>query len=432
MTAAEDMSVRGTICAGLAAISVLFLGFGSWATLTTITGAVVARGQVDVESSRLPVQHPTGGRIAELRVKEGQVVAAGALLMRLDSSEPSGELTAVESRLAALLAERARLLAEQGSLLALKFPDDLADLARTRPEVPDLTSRQEQLFTDRRAAFQAEVEHLTRRELQIGAEIDGLKGETLAADRQIMLVEDELSTQKELLGKGLAVAPRVGALERETARLQGVKADIAARKAEALIRQTDTQLETLRLRKARQSDATTMLYQFESDITVLSGQRRNLQTKIRALDLVAPVSGVVLGLRVTSVASVLPAAEPALYIVPDRRPLVVEARIAPEDIDEVHTGQPARLRLLSYDSRLTPEIDGTVTSVTPDVLIDQARSQTYYRAEIEIPPAAIAGFRPRRILPGMPVEVFITTGGRTPLSYLTEPLTMFFSRAMRH
>ncbi|MFZ1660453.1 MAG: biotin/lipoyl-binding protein, partial [Paracoccaceae bacterium] len=158
MTAAEDMSVRGTICAGLAAISVLFLGFGSWATLTTITGAVVARGQVDVESSRLPVQHPTGGRIAELRVKEGQVVAAGALLMRLDSSEPSGELTAVEGRLAALLAERARLLAEQGSLLALKFPDDLADLARTRPEVPDLTSRQEQLFTDRRAAFQAEVE----------------------------------------------------------------------------------------------------------------------------------------------------------------------------------------------------------------------------------------------------------------------------------
>lgn len=432
MTATEEISIRGTIVAGLMATSVLFLGLGGWATLTTIAGAVMARGQIDVESSRLPVQHPTGGRIAELRVREGQVVPAGTLLLRLDASEPSGELSSVEGRLAALLAERARLLAEQSSSSALKFPEELADLARTRPEVSDLKARQEQLYTDRQSAIQAEVEQLDRRQRQIGAEIDGLDGETLAADRQIALLQDELSAQRQLLDKGLAEASRIGALEREAARLKGVKADIAARRAEALIRQTDTRLETLRRRMARQSDATTALHQVESDISMLSGQRRTLQARIRALDLVAPVSGEVLGLRVNSVAAVLPAAEPALYIVPNRLPLVVEAHIMPVDIDEVHVGQSVRLRLLSYDSRQTPDLRGSLTEFSPDVLIDQTRSQPYYRAQIEIPPAEVVRFLPRRILPGMPVEVFITTASRTPLSYLTEPLTMFFSHVMLH
>ena len=164
MIAVELPSVRGTLVSGLLTLVVLGLGFGTWATLGSIAGAVIARGQVEVESSRLAVQHPIGGRVAELMVEEGQEVAAGEVLLRLDSTESVGDLAAVESRLAALLAERTRLQAEQDGAQVLSFPEELAGLALTRPEVPDLKARQERLFASRQSAFRTQIEQLALRQ----------------------------------------------------------------------------------------------------------------------------------------------------------------------------------------------------------------------------------------------------------------------------
>jgi HlyD family secretion protein len=432
MIAVELPSVRGTLVSGLLTLVVLGLGFGTWATLGSIAGAVIARGQVEVESSRLAVQHPIGGRVAELMVEEGQEVAAGEVLLRLDSTESVGDLAAVESRLAALLAERTRLQAEQDGAQVLSFPEELAGLALTRPEVPDLKARQEGLFASRQSAFRTQIEQLALRQSQIGFEIAGLDEQTNAVELELGLLDEELLAQKQLFAKRLTEASRVNDLEREIARLHGTRANLSTRRAEAEARRTDTELESVRLQLQRLGEATTSLHQIDSDIAILSGQRRTLRTRIQAMELVAPVSGVVLGLRVTSNASVLPPAEPALYIIPTQRPLIVEARISPADVDEVSAGQTARLRILSYDSRQTADIVGTVSKISADVLLDQARTQSYYRAEIEIPPSEVARFRPRRILPGMPVEVFLESGSRTPLSYLTEPLTTFLSHSMRH
>lgn len=416
---------------GFLSLLLLFGGFGVWAAATRIAGAVVATGQVEVQSQRQIVQHPDGGVVDEIFVKDGDLVAAGQPLLRLDGSLLTTELTIVEGQYYEILARRGRLEAERADAETIRFPDDLVTSAATNAERKALMDGQTSLFEARRETISQSLEQLGKQAEQVVAQIGGIDAQTDALGRQRVLLDEELTDQQSLLAKGLAQASRVLALQREAARLDGLLGEMAASRAQAETRQTEIGIERLRLTAERREGAEVELRDLGYRELELAERRRSLTEQISRLEIRAPVSGIVLEMQVTTPRSVIRPADPVLFIVPQDRPLVISARIATINVDEVRVGQPVTLRFSAFSSRTTPEIDGEILRVSPDALIDQATQMPYYRAEVTITPDQIAKLGDLALIPGMPVEVYIQTGERSPLTYLLKPLSDYFNRAFR-
>lgn len=467
----NPLSARRPVLWGLAALLVLVGGFGAWAALSSIAGAVIAPGQVEVEQNRQVVQHPDGGVVVAIHVTEGEVIEAGAVLLRLDGALLQSELTIVEGQFYEILARRGRLTAERDGADTITFPPELmrdVDLvsAALRPvgegaaqlasdmapdTVPDtdpnmvgappmadatidiagLMLGQQRLFEARSETIGQQIEQLDRRRDQIRAQIDGVNAQQAALDLQLGFILEELTSQQTLLDRGLAQAGRVLALQREAARLEGERGALRAEVAQAEGRITETTLQILSLSTQRREEAQTQLRDLSVRELELAERRRALRERIGRLDIRAPVGGVVYDLQVTTPRAVLRSAEPVLYLIPQDRPLVIAARISPADIDQVSVGQEAGLMFSSFSLRDTPELTGQVTRVSADAFTDPMTGQNYYSAEIELTPAARLALQGRQVLPGMPVDSFIRTTARSPLTYLTEPLTDYFSRAFR-
>ncbi|GAB4386174.1 HlyD family type I secretion periplasmic adaptor subunit [Albidovulum sp.] len=424
-------SARGPVALGLVALLVLVGGFGLWSVTTEIAGAVVASGQVEVEENRQVVQHPDGGVVAEIRVKNGDLVAPGDVLVRLDGTLLRSELGIVESQFYEILARRGRLEAERDGAARITFPAELAAAGAERPGIAALMSGQERLFAARAETEAKEIEQLARRRAQIADQITGIDAQRRSVEDQKRLIAAELADLRSLLDRGLTQAGRVLALEREQARLEGIAGELDASRAEAEGRITEIDIEILKRGAARREEANSQLRDLGYRELELAERRRSLKERIDRLDLRAPVGGVVHAMTVTTPRSVIRAADPVLYIVPQDRPLVIASRISPIHIDEVRIGQEVTLRFAAFDSRTTPELLGQVSRVSPDALVDEARQTSYYRAEIVLGPDELAKLGGRTIIPGMPVEVFIRTGERTPLAYLVKPLAEYFNRAFR-
>lgn len=421
---------RGSLLLGFGTLAFLLAGFGYWSVASTISGAIVAPGRIEVELNRQIVQHPDGGVVSEILVAEGDAVEAGAVLVRLDGVLLSSELSIVEGQLFEVRARRARLEAERDDRPDITFPDELLTLAAARPEVQEQIEGQRRLFAARADTLARTVEQLARRREQTLSQIEGIAAQSDALVRQLELINEELANQQSLLDKGLAQAPRVLALRREEARLAGQVGELKANKAQAEGRVTEVELEVLRLSAQRREEATEQLRDIGTQELELAERRRSLAERIARLDIRAPVSGRVLGLAVTTPRAVLRQADPVAFIIPQDRPLVIAAQIAPINIDEVHVGQPVRLMFPAFSSRTTPELDGVVALVSADALTDPATNATYYRAEISLSPAEAERLG-QTLLPGMPVDAFIQTGARTPLAYLVKPFTDYFTRAFR-
>lgn len=425
------LSIRRPVTLGMLAILALVLGFGLWATLTRISGAIVAQGQIEVERDRQVVQHPDGGVVAEILVTEGESVAAGQPLLRLDGSALRSELTIVEGQLSEMTARSARLLAERDGLATLDFAPDILASAETSPEVAAQIDGQRRLFAARAATLAEQRELLLRRIDQITAQSNGIAAQRSALETQLDLIEQELVSQKSLLEKGLAQAGTVLSLQREQARLQGQIGELEAEFARTEGQVTEIEIEISSLETRRREEATTELRQIGPTILELAERRRALQERIQRLEIRAPVAGIVLGLQVTTPQSVLRPAEPVLYVIPQDRPLIITARIPPIHIDEVAVGQPAELVLSAFSARDTPHLMGRVTRVSADALSDPQTGATYYTAEVELTDGERARLGDRSLLPGMPVEVFLQTGRRSALAYLVKPFTDYFTRAFR-
>lgn len=425
------MTARRQIITGFVTLLLLVCGLGLWSVTGTIAGAIVATGQVEVEQNRQIVQHPEGGVVAEIAVTEAQLVNAGDLLLRLDGSRLLPELAVVEGQLFAAQALRARLEAERNDLTTLGFPDDLRQLSGLRADVAALLDGQNRLFLARRDSFLRQSEQLDKRSSQIAAQINGVDAQRQALSLQLALIQQELADQQSLLDKGLAQSSRVLALRREEAQLMGDRAELAASRAQAEGRATEVALEKLRLAALRREEANTQLRDLDPHQLELVERRRSLTDRIAALQVRAPVSGIVLGLQVTTPRAVIRAAEPILYLVPQDRPLVVAAQISPLHIDQVRAGQPVRLVLSALSGRTTPEVTGHVAQISADALTDPQSHARYFRAEITIDPAELARLGGQTLLPGMPVTAFIQTEARTPLAYLMRPFTDYFQRAFR-
>lgn len=425
-------SVRTPMIVGVTGLIILVGGFGTWAAMTEISGAMIASGQIEVDQNRQVVQHPDGGVVASIEVDEGDTVDAGQVLLRLDATALRSQLAITENQLFELQARRGRLEAERDERDEITFPDLVRDVAARNTEVAELLDGQRRLLTARNETVASEISQLEKRRGQIGNQIEGIEAQQAAMDEQLALIEEELADQQSLLDRGLAQASRVLALQREQSRMLGQLGELAAQVAQSEGRITEIDIEVLKLGTRRREEAITTLRDLQFRELELLEERRALIERTSRLDITAPVSGVVYGLQVFALRSVIRPADPILYVVPQDRPLIINAQVEPTDIDKLFVGQEVTLRFSALDQRTTPELIGQVMQISADSFQDDNTRQSYYRAEI----ALSEGQRERlpedvTLIPGMPVETFIRTADRTPLAYLTKPLTDYFAKAFR-
>lgn len=424
-------SARGPLVLGFIALLCLVGGFGTWSVLANISGAIIAPGQVEVDQNRQVVQHPDGGVVERVTVEEGQTVAAGDVLIRLDPTVLGSELAIVEGQLFELMARRGRLEAERDTTPDIAFDPALLAVAAERPAVTSLTDGQMRLFAARNASQRQEAEQLEKRRIQITDQVLGIEAQQSALEQQRDLISQELGDLQTLLDKGLAQASRVLSLQREAARLEGQVGELTASAAQARGRITEIEIEMLKLGTARREEAITQLRDLQYRELEMHERRQALQQQLDRLEIRAPVSGIVYGLTVFAPRSVIRPADEVLYLVPQDRPLVVAGRVDPIHRDEVFVGQPVRLRFATFDSRTTPELNGTVSQVSADAFTDERSQASYYRAEFVLDAGEVDKLGDLKIVPGMPVEAFVRTADRTPLAYLVKPLTDYFNRAFR-
>lgn len=429
--APRHWSARGGLVLGFLGLLILLGGFGAWAWGARIAGAVVAPGQVEVELLRQVVQHPDGGVVDQILVREGQEVEAGAPLIRLDGTLLRTELAIVEGQYFEVLSRRGRLEAERADAAQVTFPEVLIEAAKSDPDARGLLEGQEALFQARRDTLTQSLEQLAKQAEQMQSQIEGIDAQSTAYARQRELIGEELTDTRSLLEKGLAQAPRVLALEREAAGLDGEMGKLTAARAQAETRITEIGIERLRLTAERREGAETELRDLGYRELELAERRRALTEQIARLEIRAPVSGIVHQLQVTTPRSVIRPADPIMFLIPQDRPLLIVARVATTDVDEVRPGQSVVLRFSAFSARTTPEIDGVLDRISADAVVDPELRTAYYRAEIGIPEAERAKLGDLALVPGMPVEVYIQTGERSPLAYLMKPLTDYFTRAFR-
>lgn len=428
----QGWSVRWPMLIGLVGLFTLVGGFGTWAAMTNISGAIIATGRIEVDQNRQVVQHLDGGVVDAIAVEEGDSVTAGEVLVRLDPTSIASELAITESQLFEIMARRGRLEAERDDRLEIVFAPLLHDMAATRPDVAELMQGQERLLVARTASVNNEIDQLEKRRGQIGNQVDGIESQRTALREQLSLIQQELTDQQSLLDRGLAQAARVLGLQREQARLAGQMGELAAQAAQAEGRVTEIDIEILKLATGRREEAITTLRDLQYRELELMEKRRALIERMKRLDITAPVSGVVYGLQVHTLRSVIRPADPIMYLVPQDRPLIINAQIEPIHIDKLYLGQDVTLRFSALDQNTTPELTGQVAQISADAFEDEGTRQSYYRAEIVLSEGEQARLPEGvTLIPGMPVETFIRTEDRTPLAYLVKPLSDYFTKAFR-
>ncbi|MGR3713853.1 MAG: HlyD family type I secretion periplasmic adaptor subunit [Shimia sp.] len=430
--ARKNFSVIRPMIVGVLALLVLVGGFGAWSVMTEISGAIIASGRVEVDRNRQVVQHLDGGVVTELNVYEGDVVEVGQLLLRLDGALLESELTVVEDQLWEIIARRGRLEAERDGLEAIEFEDLLLETAKSDEDVAGIVVGQRNLFGARRDTMEQATNQLDKQVVQIRNQIEGIQAQTVALNRQLELILVELIDQQQLLDKGLAQATRVLALQREEASLAGRVGELTASRAQAEGRITEIDIEKLKLSTGRREEAITTLRDLRYRELGLIENRDSILAQLSRLDIRSPVAGVVYGMQVFALQSVIRPADPVLYVVPQDRPLVVASQVPTIHVDQVYPGQEVNLRFSAFDQRTTPELVGRVTQISADAFQDDATGVAYYRTEIVLAegeidklPANVA------LIPGMPVDAYLRTQDRTPLAYLVKPLSDYFVKAFR-
>jgi HlyD family type I secretion membrane fusion protein len=421
-------STRGPMTAGLLALVLLVGGFGTWAVMAQITGAVITSGQIEVDRNRQVIQHPDGGVVAEILVDEGDTVAAGDLLIKLDATTLQSELAIVEGQLFELMARRGRLEAERDGIETLTFDPILM----AAPTGSELMEGQRRLFDARLESTKRATEQLDQQRAQIASQLDGISAQQTALDTQKTLISQELGDQQKLLDQKLVQASRVMGLQREEANLLGRVGELTASAAQAAERMTEIDIQVLTLTTTRREESITRLRDLQYNELELSERRRTLVRQLDRLDIRAPVSGVVYGLQVFAEQSVIRPADPVMFLVPQDRPLVIATKVRPVDIDQIHLGQDVILRFSAFDQRRTPELHGKVTLVSADIFQDEATGMAFYQAEIQLNEGEATRLPEDMVLiPGMPVEAFVRTADRSPMDYLLKPLADYFSKAFR-
>jgi HlyD family secretion protein len=423
-------SIRLHLIVGLAVVVVLAGGLGGWASTAEISGALIAPGQIVVESNVKKVQHPTGGVVGEVLARDGDIVKAGDILVRLDDTVTKASLAIVTKNLDAQWARAARLEAEQRGLDKITFPPQL--LTRINdPDVKSLILSETKLFEVRVNGRTGQKAQLRERITQLNEEISGLSAQERAKDQEIALVEKELAGVRDLYEKHLVQISRLTTLERDAARLNGERAQYIASRAQAKGKITETELQIIQVDKDMVSEVSKDLRETNDKIGEFVERKVTAEDQLRRTDIRAPQDGMVLQSAVHTVGGVITAGDAVMMIVPQTDDLQVEAKVNPQDIDKLQIGQKTLLRLSAFNQRTTPELNGVVTRVSPDVTTDQRTGQSYYTIRVSMAPEEVARLGDAKLIPGMPAEAFVQTGDRTLISYLMKPLSDQLMRAFR-
>jgi HlyD family secretion protein len=424
-------SIRRHLAIGVTTVVLLVGGVGGWAVTTELSGAVIAPGLLVVESDVKKVQHPTGGVVGELRVRDGDRVKAGQIVLRLDETQTRASLAIVTKSLDELAARQARDEAERDGADNVVFPADL--LTRMKdPDVAHVLKGEQKLFEIRRSAREGQVAQLKQRIAQFQEQIQGLNDQIMAKKRELELIQQELKGVRELWSKNLVPFSRVTSLERDAARLEGERGSLVSTVAQAKGKITETELQIIQIDQDMRTEVGKELADIRGKTSELVEKKVAAEDQLKRVDIRAPQDGMVHQLAVHTLGGVIgPQGEPIMLIVPEEDALMVEAKIAPQDIDQVHRGQKAVLRFSAFNQRTTPELDGEVSRVSADISQDQKTSTTYYTVRISVSEAEIARLNGLKLVPGMPVEVFIQTNPRTVVSYLVKPFHDQITRAFR-
>jgi HlyD family secretion protein len=414
----------------LTVVVLLAGGLGGWASTAEISGALIAPGSIVVESSVKKVQHPTGGVVGEVRAHDGDLVKAGDVVVRLDDTVTKANLAIVTKNLDGTLARAARLQAEQQGLDKIVFPASLLDRTND-PDVKNVMASEAKLFEVRTTGRIGQKAQLRERIKQLNEEISGTQAQEQAKDQEIALVEKELVGVRSLYDQHLVQLTRLTTLERDAARMAGERAQYVATMAQAKGKITETELQIIQVDKDMVSDVSKDLREANDKIGEYVERKVTAEDQLRRVDIRAPQDGMVEQSTVHTVGGVITAGDAIMMIVPQADDLQVEAKVNPQDIDKLQIGQKTLLRLSAFNQRTTPELNGVVTRVSPDVTTDQRTGQSYYTIRVSMPPEEVARLGDVKIIPGMPVEAFVQTGDRTMLSYLIKPLNDQLMRAFR-
>lgn len=426
--AGQSFSVTGHMLFATLVVGFLIFGVGGWAATSQLSGAVMAPGTFVVERNVKKVQHSTGGVVAQINVRNGDRVEEGQVLLRLDATQTRAELGIIQSQMIEITARGARLAAERDGLDKLAFPKDFIEQSADAAAAAKGEAR---LFEENRRTKESQKSQLLLRIGQSKDEIKGLTAQREAKLGEHKLIKQELAQLRELYEKKLTPITRVYAMEREEQRLGGELGGLAAQVARVQGQISEVNVQILAVDETVRATAQKDQRASEAKLVELAEREIAAKDKLSRIDLRAPRSGVVLDLAAHTVGGVVSAAEQIMLIVPDGEPLTIQARIAPSDRDKVGVGRPARFRLAAFNQQTTPEVFGRVVDVAADVTLDAKTGQSHYLVRLEMDEKAQKVVGDLKLVAGMPVEVFVSTGDRTVMSYLTKPFRDQMEKAFR-
>ncbi|RVB62679.1 HlyD family type I secretion periplasmic adaptor subunit [Mesorhizobium sp. M7A.F.Ca.CA.002.04.1.1] len=405
-------------------------GIGGWAAATNLSGAVVASGTFVVDSYVKKIQHLTGGVISEILIKEGQKIAAGDVLVRLDATQARANLGIVTKRLDELTARLARLEAERDDEDQIAFPGTL--LSRLdNTDIAAAVQSERRLFEFRKEDRAGKKSQLRERIKQFAHEIDGLKSRETAFDRGLSVLDAEIASLQVLRAKGIVSVLRLNDLEREAATLGGDRGEAMAGQAQAAGRISEARLQILQIDSDLKTEVSAELREVQGQIGEYIERKIAAEDQLKRIDIIAPQAGIVHQLAFHTVGGVISPGDVIMSIVPDSGGLALDAQIAPRDIDQIELGQKAVLRLSAFNQRTTPELNGTVVRIAADLTTNERSGSSYYQVRFVVAPEELARLDGLIVLPGMPVEAFIKTHERSAFSYFVKPLSDQISRAFR-
>jgi HlyD family secretion protein len=425
-------SIQRHLILGTAIVAFILFGIGGWAATMELGGAVVASGSLVVDSNVKKVQHLSGGIVKEIKVREGDHVKTGDILVRLDETQTKAANSVVTKNLEELTAQQARFEAERDSADHIDFPAALIELARdSNSDAARTMIAEQKLFELRRQSREGKKAQLNERISQLKEEIRGDIGQAAAKEREIQLINKELQGVRELQQENLVPLSRLTALERDAARIEGERSQLTAATAQAKGKITETELQIIQVDQDLRSEVGKDLGETRAKVSEFVEREVATADQLRRLDIRAPQNGIVQQLAVHTVGGVIAAGDTIMLIVPDEDTLTVEVKIAPQDIDQLYVGQVATLRFTVFNARTTPEIEGKVSLISADITQDQRTGISYYLGRITPNATEIARLGDVKLIPGMPVTAFIKTSERTMLSYLTKPLRDQAERAFK-
>jgi HlyD family secretion protein len=423
-------TIRRCNVAGLSLLALLVVGFGGWSMATSLAGAVIAPGSIVVESSVKKVQHPTGGVVRDILVKEGDMVEAGQELMRLDETLTKSSLGIVVSQREELVARRARLAAELQGAETVDFPPDLT-ARRSEPLVNNALDGELRLFNSRKLANEGQRAQLSERITQIEQEINGLSAQLAGKETEIKFISEELAGVTDLYQKKLVTVVRYNQLHREDARLTGEHGNIVAEIARARGRINEARLQIIQIDQNFRTEAIKEQREVDGKLSEVMERVVAAGDQYDRTTLRAPQSGVVQQMAVHTVGGVVAAGETVMLIVPRNDVLVFDGRVEPQDIDQVEVGAKVHIRIHAGNQRMNPDLDGVLERKAPDLTREEKNDRPYYLVRATMAKSEVGKLGDLKLVPGMQAEAFIRTHESTPMHYLLKPMMDQVSRAFR-